>query len=87
MAKFILIGEDEKNAGVLMNIEYIKFMHVLKLESKRYALQIIFGTNESYVSEEMKTYKEAMAMFDKVYTNIYGLIGPEGIPGHTMTTI
>jgi hypothetical protein len=79
MAKFILIGATDKQSGILVNVEHIKFMHVMKLEEKKHAVQIIFGTNESYVSEGFKTEKKAMEYYDGIMTQLYGLIGPEGM--------
>jgi hypothetical protein len=79
MAKFIIVGDSEKKAGILVNIDHIKFMHVMKLEEKKFAVQIIFGTNESYVSEPLSSEKKAMKLFDDIYLKIYGLIGPESI--------
>lgn len=79
MAKFILLGASDKKAGVMINIELIKFMHVMELEDNYYALQIIFGTNESYLSEKVKGNKKAVELFDKVFTKIYGLMGPDNM--------
>jgi len=79
MAKFILIGATDKQPGILVNVEHIKFMHVMKLEDKKHAVQIIFGTNESYVSESFKTEKKAMEYFDSLMMQLYGLVGPDGM--------
>lgn len=79
MAKFILIGATEKKPGVLINIELIKFMHIMELEDGYFALQLIFGTNESYVSEKVKGHKKAMELFNEVYDNIYGILGPDNM--------
>jgi hypothetical protein len=85
LAKFILLGATEKKAGVLVNIELIKFMHVMELEDGYYALQVIFGTNESYLSEKVKGNKKAVELFDSVYAKIYELIGPDSIPAHNVS--
>ncbi|GEM_PF-3949461 len=79
MAKFIIVGATDKYSGVLINIDHIKFMHVLKTEDKKLAVQIIFGNNESYVSEYFKSEKKALEYFDKVLLQVYGLLGPDGM--------
>lgn len=79
MAKFILIGATDKQPGILVNVDHIKFMHVMQMEEKKHAVQIIFGTNESYLSEAFKSAKKAMEYFDSIMTQIYGLVGPDAM--------
>ncbi len=79
MAKFILIGATDKQPGILVNVDHIKFMHIMQWEEKKHVLQIIFGTNESYISDAFKSAKKAMEYFDSIMAQIYGLVGSDAM--------